>query len=68
MSSMTALAPKPDKRKGAPTTARPLTISNNCTTTDSATFLRLQRLSPLGLSKNRARLIAGMAWGEVAHG
>ena len=64
----TAPAPKPDKRRGAPTTARPLTEFINCSDTiDSAITLRLQRLRPFGLVGQRANLIAVMAW-EVARG
>jgi len=64
----TALAPQPDKRRGAPTTARPLTeFINSNVNTDSATVLRLQRLRPFGLVGQRANLIAEMAW-EVARG
>jgi hypothetical protein len=68
VATATGLAPKPDKRRGAPTTARPLTEFINCNdTTDSATILRLQRLRPFGLVGQRANLIAVMAW-EVARG
>lgn len=63
MTSATALAPKPDKRQGAPTTARPLTdFVNSNANKDSATALRLQRLRPFGVVGQRANLIAYMAW------
>jgi hypothetical protein len=68
MTSATGLAPQPDKRKGAPTTARPLTdFINSNADKDSATALRLQRLRPFGIVGQRANLIAYMAW-EVSRG
>lgn len=68
MTTATALAPQPDKRKGAPTTARPLTefVSSN-NDTDTVFALRLQRLRPFGLAAQRAHLVADMAW-EAHHG
>lgn len=68
MAFVTALAPQPDKRRGAPTKARPFTeFLNGNINIDSATILRLQRLRPFGLVGQRANLIANIAW-EVGHG
>lgn len=64
----TALVPKPDKRRGAPTTARPVTKTIINGSSDTTSALRLQRLHVVGLHGCTATLVAALAWGDLQHG
>ena len=59
----------PETRKGRTATVRPLTnlLTSNDPGNGISTFRR-QCLVRMGLSRSRADLIAGMAWGAVPNG